>query len=47
VRACRPLVRWLLLKQSPHYDAGEPGWVVTTIQGFRALKKGPTGLEVE
>jgi nucleoside-diphosphate-sugar epimerase len=47
VRACRPLVRWLLLKQSPHYHAGESAWIATTIQGFRTLKKGPAKLEVE
>jgi len=45
VRACRPLVRYLLLKQSPHYQAGRAGWIYGLIQGWKALKKGPSPVE--
>ncbi len=46
VRACRPLVRYLLLKQSPHHLAGRAGWVYAAIQGLKALKGGPHHVEV-
>ncbi|MEJ2212382.1 MAG: NAD(P)-dependent oxidoreductase [Anaerolineae bacterium] len=45
-RAFRPLVRTLLLKQSPYYRAGRKGWIYGLIQGWRALKKGPAPVEL-
>jgi UDP-glucose 4-epimerase len=46
VRAFRPLIRYVLLKQSPHYQAGQMGWIYSAVQGFKALKKGPTSVEI-
>jgi UDP-glucose 4-epimerase len=46
VRAFRPLVRWALLKQSPHYQAGRAGWVYGLIQAWKALKRGPAQVKV-
>ncbi|MFN2224650.1 MAG: NAD-dependent epimerase/dehydratase family protein [Anaerolineae bacterium] len=46
VRAFRPLVRYLLLKQSPYYRAGRNGWIYGLIQGWKALKRGPTPVEL-
>jgi UDP-glucose 4-epimerase len=42
VRALRPVVRYLLLKQSPHYQAGQPGWFTVVMQGAKMLKGKPT-----
>jgi UDP-glucose 4-epimerase len=41
VRAFRPLVRTVLLKQSPYYHEGKPGWVAVVMQGIKALRKKP------
>ncbi len=46
VRAFRPLVRYVLLKQSPYYQAGQPGWFAVVMQGFKALKKQPSRVEL-
>lgn len=46
VRAFRPLVRYLLLKQSPYYRAGRQGWIYGLIQSCKALKKGPAPVEL-
>jgi UDP-glucose 4-epimerase len=40
--AFRPVVRYLLLKQSVHYRAGRPDWLATVIQWFKSLKRQPT-----
>ncbi|MGD8791900.1 MAG: NAD(P)-dependent oxidoreductase [Anaerolineae bacterium] len=46
IRACRPLVRYLLLKQSPYYRDGRPSRLVLIIQGLKSLKKGPRRVEM-
>ena len=46
VRAFRPLVRYLLLSQSPHYRAGRDGWLYGVMQGWKALRKGPSPVEL-
>ncbi len=42
IRAFRPLVRSLLLKQSPYYRTGRADWFTLVMQGFKAMKKKPT-----
>jgi hypothetical protein len=42
VRVFRPLVRYLLLKQSPYYHAGQPSWFTVVMQGLKMLKGKPT-----
>jgi nucleoside-diphosphate-sugar epimerase len=42
IRAFRPLARYVLLKQSPYYHAGQPGWFSAMLQGFKRLRKTPT-----
>jgi UDP-glucose 4-epimerase len=46
VRASRPLVRYLLLSQSPHYRAGRDGWLYGVMQGWKALRRGPSPVEL-
>jgi UDP-glucose 4-epimerase len=46
IRTCRPLVRYVLLKQSPYYHAGQPGWFTAAVHGFKALKKKPVRLGI-
>lgn len=46
VRALRPLIRYVLLKQSPHYHAGRPGCLNAVIQGFKSLKKRPSRVKL-
>jgi hypothetical protein len=46
IHACRPLVRYVLLKQSPYYHGGKPGWFAAMVQGFKMLKKKPARLRV-
>jgi UDP-glucose 4-epimerase len=46
VRAFRPLVRCFLLKQSPHYHAGQPGWFTVVMQGIKMLKGKPAKVKV-
>jgi len=46
IRAFRPLVRSLLLKQSPYYHAGRSGWFTAMMQGLKLLKKKPVRLGV-
>ena len=46
VRAFRPLVRYFLLKQSPHYHAGQPGWLTVVMQGIKMLRGKPTKVKV-
>jgi hypothetical protein len=46
VRVFQPLVRYLLLKQSPYYRAGRNGWIYGLAQGWKALKKGPTPVKL-
>ena len=46
VRAFRPLVRYWLLKHSPHYHAGQPGWFNVVVQGFKLLKGKPAKVEI-
>lgn len=46
VRTFRPLIRYVLLKQSPHYHAGPEGWIYSLIQGFKALKKRPARVKM-
>ncbi len=41
IRIFQPLVRHLLLKQSRHYRSGQPGWMMVTVQGIKALKGKP------
>ena len=41
IRMFRPLVRYLLLRQSPYYHAGRPGWFSAALHGFKALKGKP------
>jgi len=41
VRVFRPLVRYWLLKHSPHSHAGQPGWFTVVMQGVKMLKKKP------
>lgn len=41
IQMFRPLVRFLLLKQSAHYHAGRPSWFRVLLQGFRMLKGKP------
>jgi nucleoside-diphosphate-sugar epimerase len=45
-RAFRPLVRYFLLKQSPHYHAGQPGWFTVVTQGIKMLKGKPARVKV-
>ncbi len=47
IRLFRPLVRYLLLKQSPYYHAGRADWFTLMLQGLKALKKKPTRVGVK
>lgn len=44
IRACRPLVRYLLLKQSPYYRQAGRTWVAVTMHGLKMLKGKPVRL---
>ena len=44
VRAFRPLVRFILLQQSPYAHAGRTPWLGTVLQGLKSLKRGPARL---
>jgi nucleoside-diphosphate-sugar epimerase len=46
IRLCRPLARYLLLKQSAHYHAGRPGWFTVAMQGIKMLKGKPSRVKV-
>ncbi len=46
VRAFRPLVRHVLLSQSPYYGNGRTTWLSTVLQGFKAMKKKPIRIRV-
>jgi nucleoside-diphosphate-sugar epimerase len=46
VRVCRPLIRYLLLQQSPHYRAGQPGWVTAALQGLKMFKGKPNEIQI-
>ncbi len=46
IRMLRPLVRYLLLNQSAHYHAGQPGWVAVVMQGLKQLKGRPVRVQV-
>jgi hypothetical protein len=46
VRAFRPLVRYWLLKHSPHHHAGQPGWFALVKQGLKLLNRKPTGVKI-
>jgi nucleoside-diphosphate-sugar epimerase len=46
IRALRPLVRYLLLKQSSHYHAGQPGWFAVVLQGIKMLKGKPGRVKI-
>jgi nucleoside-diphosphate-sugar epimerase len=41
VWAFRPLVRYLLLKQSPYYRTGQAGWFAVAMKGLKILKGKP------
>jgi UDP-glucose 4-epimerase len=41
IRAFRPMVRSLLLKQSPYYRAGQPSWLAAVMQGIKWLRGKP------
>ncbi len=45
IRFCRPLVRYLLLKQSPYNHPGRPGWLVLARQGLKMLKGKPARIQ--
>ncbi len=42
IRMFRPVVRYLLLKQSAHYHAGRSNWFAVMMHGFKILKGKPT-----
>jgi nucleoside-diphosphate-sugar epimerase len=42
IRALRPLVRYVLLKQSPYWHAGQPGWFTAVMQSIKVLKGKPS-----
>jgi hypothetical protein len=46
IRVFRPLANYLLLKQSAHYHAGQPGWFTAIMQGLKALKGKPARAKV-
>ena len=46
IRLLRPLARYLLLKQSAHYHAGQPSRFAILVQGLKALKGKPAGAKV-
>ena len=46
IRVFRPIVRSLLLKQSPYYHAGRANWVTAAIHGMKALKRRPTHIRI-
>jgi hypothetical protein len=45
IHAFRPLVRALLLQQSPYYHAGRPGRFNGLMQGMKLFKKRPSRIE--
>jgi UDP-glucose 4-epimerase len=46
VRLFRPLVRYVILKQSAHYHAGRPGWFTVILQGIKMLKGKPVRVKI-
>jgi hypothetical protein len=42
----RPLVRYLLLKQSAYYHAGQVSWLTVAMHGFKVLKGKPVRVRV-
>jgi UDP-glucose 4-epimerase len=46
VRAFRPLIRTVLLRQSAHFHAGQPMRLSVVLQGLKALKRQPTRAKV-
>jgi UDP-glucose 4-epimerase len=46
IRVLRPSVRYLLVKQSPYYRAGQPDWFAAVLQGLKTLKRKPERLKV-
>jgi nucleoside-diphosphate-sugar epimerase len=45
IRAFRPVVRYVLLSQSPYYREGQPGWFSAVVQGLKTLKRRPTRVQ--
>jgi hypothetical protein len=46
IRLFRPLARYLLVKQSAHYHAGQPSRFAVLVQGLKALKGKPARAKV-
>jgi UDP-glucose 4-epimerase len=46
IRALRPVARYVLLKQSPYYHTGQPGWFAALMQWLKWLRGKPTRIEV-
>ena len=46
IRVFSPIVRSLLLKQSPYYRAGRSSWVTAAIHGMKALKRRPAHIRI-
>lgn len=46
VHAFRPLVRYMLLRQSPHFRDGQLSWVSVVMQGIKMLKGKPVRVRV-
>jgi UDP-glucose 4-epimerase len=46
VRLFRPVVHYVLLKQSAHFRTGRSGWIVAALHGLKALKGRPPRLSV-
>jgi hypothetical protein len=47
IRLFRPLVRYLLLKQSTYYHAGRVSWMTLVMHGFKALKGKPVRIRAQ
>lgn len=45
IRFFRPLVRYVLLKQSPYHHAGQPGWFVLARQGLKMFRRKPVRIQ--
>jgi UDP-glucose 4-epimerase len=45
ILAFRPVVRYLLLKQSTYYCASRPSWLTAMIQWFKSMRRRPTRIQ--